>query len=366
MESLPDDEKKFDADNAGRNDDDDQMPDPDEPLMLDQGNGRVWMVKIPKNVMERWSALDAEDVHLATIRVYNDNSGAVPPKKPKIFLFLPPSKQSPTPDPSLPTFKAPPAHLAEAAQTPVGEPEVYELTMLNDDVTNQIVVAERPKNDPASNASGSLSSMSAPPAVNSRARTTILTGRIKHECNLRPLFNASYRRQMKLRSLKANTPKRQTKMIEDTGLGKGGINRLTSGVGVGAENAFKGLVKTKPKAAKGTFERMARIPRNQLYDLLFQLFREKQRWSLKDLRERTQQPEAYLKEVLNEVAYQHRSGEFNTLWEAKLEYKDQSGSGAKTELGDLISMSPLASERLKMEDDNYDDDDDDDDMEEIS
>lgn len=46
MESLPDDEKKFDADNAGRNDDDDQMPDPDEPLMLDQGNGRVWMVKV--------------------------------------------------------------------------------------------------------------------------------------------------------------------------------------------------------------------------------------------------------------------------------------------------------------------------------
>ena len=60
---------------------------------------------------------------------------------------------------------------------------------------------------------------------------------------------------------------------------------------------------------------MARMPRNQLLDMLFQLFQEQPRWSIKPLRERTQQPEAYLKEVLGDIATLHRSGEFNGLWE---------------------------------------------------
>ena len=43
---------------------------------------------------------------------------------------------------------------------------------------------------------------------------------------------------------------------------------------------------------------MARMPRNQLLDQLFALFRETLRWSIRPLREKTQQPEVYLKEVL--------------------------------------------------------------------
>ena len=52
-----------------------------------------------------------------------------------------------------------------------------------------------------------------------------------------------------------------------------------------------------------------------MLDLLFQLFREQPRWSFKPLRERTQQPEIYLKEVLNDIATLHRSGEHNGMWE---------------------------------------------------
>ena len=67
---------------------------------------------------------------------------------------------------------------------------------------------------------------------------------------------------------------------------------------------------------------MARIPRNQLLDLLFTHFRDTPRWPIKVLRERTQQPEAFLKEVLNEIATLHRSGEFNGMWELKENFKD--------------------------------------------
>lgn len=68
---------------------------------------------------------------------------------------------------------------------------------------------------------------------------------------------------------------------------------------------------------------MARIPRNQLLDLIFQSFREKPRWGIKALRERTQQPEVYLKEVLSEVAFLNKTGEFASLWELKETFKDE-------------------------------------------
>jgi len=276
--------------------------------------------------MERWSAINAEDVHLATVRVYTPDA---PNKKPRIVLFLPPNS-----DPA--------------------EPDHYEVEMVNDGVENQIVVAERPKD-----LALSMSTSAAAATVNTRARTTILTGRIKHECNLRPTFTQNYRNQMRERHKKYNTPVRQIRMIDDAGVpgGRGGVNRLSSGVGVGAGSAFGDLIKTKPKQAKGTFERMARMPRNQLLDQLFALFRETPRWGIRPLREKTQQPEVYLKEVLAEIAFLHKSGEHNGFWELKEVFKDD---GMKAE------NVPGPSD-MKMEvDDEEDDEEDDDDMEEVS
>jgi TFIIF, beta subunit HTH domain len=50
------------------------------------------------------------------------------------------------------------------------------------------------------------------------------------------------------------------------------------------------------------------MPQNQLLDALFGLFRETEFWSVKDLRLKTEQPEAYLKETLAQIAILHRSG----------------------------------------------------------
>jgi len=45
------------------------------------------------------------------------------------------------------------------------------------------------------------------------------------------------------------------------------------------------------------------------------------------LREKTQQPEVYLKEVLSEIASLHRSGEFNGTWELMPSFK---GDGVRS------------------------------------
>ena len=141
--------------------------------------------------MEQWSNVSEEDVHLATIRVYH-NAKSAAGKSPRIVLMLPPPANQPG---------------------EVGDE--YELDMVNESVENQFVVAEREKE----------------PGTASRARTTILTGRVKHECNLRPVLTDRYRQRLKMRNMQANLPSRTIKRIEDEHPGdRGSINRLTSGV----------------------------------------------------------------------------------------------------------------------------------------
>lgn len=177
------------------------------------------MAQIPKSLMERWAAVNVEDVHLATIRVYNDAGPGG--KSPRIVLFLPPTPAAQH-NPKRPIFDT-----AKTLPTAENEPDCYELDMVNDSVDNQIVVAERPKDSSFNPTGGHPGHYPA----NARARTTILTGRVKHECNLRPGFNENYRRQMRERHRKANTPVRSIKRMENSGLTQGGINRLSSGVG---------------------------------------------------------------------------------------------------------------------------------------
>ena len=64
------------------------------------------------------------------------------------------------------------------------------------------------------------------------------------------------------------------------------------------------------------------MPRNQLLDMLFSLYRERPFWSAKDLRMRTEQPEVYLKEVLGEIAELRRYGEFSGMYELKANFRE--------------------------------------------
>lgn len=224
------------------------------PLVQSQNQGPYksnYVLQIPKFLLERWASVNAEDVHLATIRVYTPPSGG----KPRFILFLPPNREpappnsqetangsptpsaSPAPPPASQHSNRPAFNFATSYATTGAEPDCYELDMVNEAVENQIVVAERPKDS-------SLSVHGTNTPFNSRARTTILTGRIKHECNLRPSFTENYRKQMRERHIKANTKQRQIRMIEDAGVsgGRGGINRLSSGVGVGSGGAFRDLI----------------------------------------------------------------------------------------------------------------------------
>ena len=137
--------------------------------------------------MERWSKFDTEGVRLAKIRIYKPQSAT-----PRIVVFVPP----------------------EDGSGSDGDEDIYELDMVNQDVENQVAVAERAK----------------APSGTGRARTTIMTGQIKHECNLRPRMTGRYERRLMERGAATNEKSMRVRMMDGARAGPGGGKMLSSGI----------------------------------------------------------------------------------------------------------------------------------------
>ncbi|KAF4979038.1 hypothetical protein FZEAL_4713 [Fusarium zealandicum] len=84
---------------------------------------------------------------------------------------------------------------------------------------------------------------------------------------------------------------------------------------------------TKPK--KGEIFKAARIPENQLLDLIFECFRQYQYWSMKALRQKLQQPDQYLRQVLEKIAVLNKSGRFANHYCLSDAYRDKGGAESK-------------------------------------
>ncbi|GAB0137001.1 hypothetical protein EsDP_00005284 [Epichloe bromicola] len=108
------------------------------------------------------------------------------------------------------------------------------------------------------------------------------------------------------------------------------INPGATGSATWGGNFIKNAAPTV-KAKKGEIFKAARIPKNQLLDLIFDCFRQYQYWSMKALRQKLQQPDSYLRQVLEEVAVLHKSGRFANHYGLNDAYKDKAGNEAKEE-----------------------------------
>ena len=65
----------------------------------------------------------------------------------------------------------------------------------------------------------------------------------------------------------------------------------------------------------------ARMPENELLDLIFMCFKRYNYWSLKALKAELKQPEQYLKDTLEKVAELVKAGRFAMNWTLKPENK---------------------------------------------
>lgn len=195
---------------------------------------------------------------------------------------------------------------------------------------------------------------------------TSLVGTVAHECSLTPSIqsadaSAAYARILRERQRKAAEPRRTLKMLD---VDKAQANRMASGMGTAG---LKGRVATfavrflpsfllerrgvslslllhvpsslclgeltrrmagpaqnttnKAKSATsssgggaGQPQRLTRIPKNELLDLLFPLFAQAPYWHLRALNDHVQQPQTYLRETLNEVAILVPKGPYAQMW----------------------------------------------------
>lgn len=72
----------------------------------------------------------------------------------------------------------------------------------------------------------------------------------------------------------------------------------------------------KPQESKA-----ARIPQNELLDLIHNAFKKYKYWSLKALKAEVNQPEAYLKQTLELVAHLIRMGPYAMTWQLNQDSK---------------------------------------------
>lgn len=113
--------------------------------------------------------------------------------------------------------------------------------------------------------------------------------------------------------------------------------------------------KAKPNAGKVQQYKAARIPANELKDLIFECFRDYSYWPIRALKQKLDQPENYLRQVLDEVAHLVRNGTFANSWQLKPEYQESSYDHVKQEAAPVqnteeAGMSADDDDNVKMED----------------
>ncbi|CAE6410681.1 unnamed protein product [Rhizoctonia solani] len=275
---------------------------PNEDLVIRGASGTVWLVKVPRAVMETWMRIDKDGEHLATLRVYQET------EPPVIQLLL--SDDS---------------SLKESLRG-----AVFTLTPTAVRPKNMFVVSE-----------------ATPIQADMQLEATI-----DQQWHIQPALTQKWTRTIHERNREANEPRRQLIQIDD---GNAQIKKIASGAG--HLGNFSNMVKQKPKPPTGQFERAARIPKNELLDMLFKLFMVQSHWSMKVLRERTKQPLDYLRETLEEIAILHKSGPHTNTWSLQASYAQQFGApppeaNAATTSADMVESD--------------DDEDEDEDMDEVT
>lgn len=86
------------------------------------------------------------------------------------------------------------------------------------------------------------------------------------------------------------------------------------------------------------------MDKNDLVRILLDQFKQHRIWGLRDLKVAVAQPEQFLREILQEIAFMHRQGDFNGKWELKNEYK----------ANDEALLHPEGLEAPKMEESDMD------------
>lgn len=233
-------------------------------------------------------------------------------------------------------------------------PHQYDLNITNQNVRNEYIMKEQDFRVSKGADAGS--------GVR-RLKKTALVGHAVNECTLvADVADSNYKYVLEQRKLmELPNAERQTTMLDSLA----GVGGAKYGATLRQQKAsWRRQVLKKQIAKNSTDGKAIRIPRNELLDMLFRAFEETPYWTVKGLRERTRQPEVYLRSVLESIAILNKRGPYAMKYGLKEEYKALQSSGASVE--SMVQQAPRAPEGQDGADDGErarDDDDDDLEME---
>jgi len=140
----------------------------------------------------------------------------------------------------------------------------------------------------------------------------VIEGTVKHKFDLEPLEKSKLRQAIVKYAAdhdvrNKNNALARTKVIDTR------TNRQPASL-------RNDISRKRPRDEKGVPEKRERTEKNQLVEMIFDCFREREFWTLKDLNERCKQPVAWLKEVLNQYCDYNKRGPNKQTYELKGEY----------------------------------------------
>ncbi|KAK5655430.1 hypothetical protein OQA88_5701 [Cercophora sp. LCS_1] len=274
---------------------------------------RMYLARLPNYLWEAWSQLgDDEEIQLGRVRQWTAPDGTT-----KIQMLL--------------------GDIKEHREIP----KEYNMDLVNMNVNNTFVFAEQDlpsyaaknkeraaalaqgipahllrqqqQKQPEGQAADRGSRRSAPYVRRAIPKKTTIAGTVKHEVHCTPVENAETNYLLGLRAIEKQARKNEVEIEKS-------LPR-----NAGQDPEWEGFIKTgveKPTKAKKMENKTARWPENQLLDELARRFSEHKYWSIKALRSKIPQPEAYIRETLEKLAVLHRSGTFANNWSLKPEYQE--------------------------------------------
>ncbi|OAY74703.1 Transcription initiation factor IIF subunit beta [Ananas comosus] len=245
----------------------------------------VWLMKCPPVVTRSWQSAAAAAVASSGADGASASASAHHPVVAKVVLSLDPLHPD---DPSSLQFKM------EMAQTDSGNtPRSYSLNMFKDFVPMSVISESN---------QGKFS----------------LEGKVEHKFDMEP-HSENLREYGKLCRERTNKSMIKTRQVQVIDNDRGVLMRPMPGMVGLVPSGSKDKKKLTPTKASDV--KRTRRDRRELENIIFKLFERQPNWALKQLVQETDQPEQFLKEILNDLCVYNKRGPNQGTHELKPEYK---------------------------------------------
>lgn len=280
-------------------------------LNMDDGEQKIWLVRLPKYLAERWKNNDQiYGNDLGKVRIKQSNEDALNVKL--ILNEIPDHENIPHEYKiNLNKKKVTNEYAFSERNFKEFKSEVTEMTSMPEQPELKSLDTEEPRwqsNDDDQEGPKMI------PFVKTIPKDTSLIGTICHECHAIPSITDKRYKNVLNQRKEADKPRGEVTFLDEVP----GVMHATTGPSVYRANTSKFMRKKEKDKSEG---RAIRMPQKDLLDLLFRLFDEYDYWSLKGLRERTKQPENYLKECVESIALLVKKGPYALKYSLKPEYK---------------------------------------------